>query len=288
MRAKNTPFPVGALLQSGGRLLSVEKPVVMGILNTTPDSFYKGSRVNAEKHILQRAEEMLLAGATILDIGGASTRPGAKAPGMLTEMQRVIPAIEAISKRFPQCWISVDTFQSQVAVAAVEAGAAIVNDVSGGLLDAKMIPTVARLGVPYVAMHMQGTPETMQQNPVYEDVVLEVFQILRERYDAARTAGIRDVILDVGFGFGKTLEHNYTLLREMDTFRIMGCPLLAGISRKGMVWKALDISPEEALNGTTAAHMLALQNGASILRVHDVKEAVEAVRIWDLYEAAET
>lgn len=286
MRVKNTPFPVGTLLQSRGRLLSVEKPVVMGILNATPDSFYKGSRVTAEKQILQRAEDMLAAGAAILDIGGASTRPGSKAPGLITEMRRVIPAIEAIIKRFSESWISIDTFHAQVAAAAVDAGASIVNDISGGLLDAKMLRTVAELRVPYIAMHMQGTPETMQQNPVYKDVVLEVFEILQQRYLAAREAGIRDVILDVGFGFGKTLAHNYTLLRDMRDFRALGCPLLAGISRKGMIWKALDVTADEALNGTTAAHMLALENGASILRAHDVKEAVEALRIWDLYAAA--
>lgn len=286
MRVKNTPFPVASLLQSRGRLLSVESPVVMGILNLTPDSFYKGSRVAAEKQTLQRAEDMLRDGAAILDIGGASTRPGSKAPGLITEMRRVIPAIEAISKRFPQSWISIDTFHAEVAAAAVDVGAAVVNDISGGLLDAKMLQTVASLKVPYVAMHMQGTPETMQQNPVYENLVLDVFQILKNRYLAAREAGIRDVILDVGFGFGKNLSHNYTLLRDMADFRILGCPLLAGISRKGMVWKALDITADEALNGTTAAHMLALQGGASILRAHDVKEAVEAVRIWELYAAA--
>lgn len=286
MRVKNTPFPVGVLLQSGGRLLSVEKPVVMGILNATPDSFYRASRATAEKQILQRAEDMLAAGAAILDIGGASTRPGSKAPGIITEMRRVIPAIEAIIKRFPQCWISIDTFHAEVAAAAVDSGAAIVNDISGGLLDAKMLKTVAALRVPYVAMHMQGTPETMQQNPVYEAVVLEVFEILQSRFLAAREAGIRDIILDVGFGFGKTLSHNYNLLRDMADFRALGCPLLAGISRKGMIWKALDVTANEALNGTTAAHMLALQGGASILRAHDVKEAVEAVRIWDLYAAA--
>lgn len=286
MRVKNTPFPVAHLLQSGGRLLSVENPVVMGILNLTPDSFYKGSRVATEKQILQRAEDMLLAGAAMLDLGGASTRPGAKTPGLITEMRRVIPAIEAISKRFPQSWISIDTFHAEVAAAAVDVGAAMVNDISGGLLDAKMLQTVATLKVPYVAMHMQGTPETMQQNPVYEDVVLDVFEILKGRYLAAREAGIRDVILDVGFGFGKNLQHNYTLLRNMADFRALGCPLLAGISRKGMIWKALNTTADGALNGTTAAHMLALQGGASILRAHDVKEAVEAVRMWELYAAA--
>ncbi len=286
MRAKNTLFPVGTLLQSRGRLLSLETPVVMGILNATPDSFYSGSRATTEKQILHRAEEMLRDGAAILDIGGASTRPGSKAPGLITEMRRVIPAIEAIAKRFPQSWISIDTFHAEVAAAAVDVGAAVVNDISGGLLDAKMLQTVATLKVPYVAMHMQGTPETMQHNPVYENVVLEVFQILKSRYLAAREAGIRDVILDVGFGFGKNLQHNYTLLRDMADFRALGCPLLAGISRKGMVWKALDVTADEALNGTTAAHLLALEGGASILRVHDVKEAVEAVRIWEVYAAA--
>jgi dihydropteroate synthase len=286
MRPKNTLFPVARFLQSRGRLLSLDRPQVMGILNLTPDSFFAGSRMSGEKQLLQTAEAMLRAGATLLDVGGASTRPGAQLPASLTELKRILPAIEALHTHFPDAWISVDTVHASVAEAAIEAGAAIVNDISGGQLDPQMHPTVARLQVPYIAMHMQGTPETMQQAPQYENVVLEVFYQLKEQLQSARRTGIRDVILDVGFGFGKTLAHNYALLREMDAFRALGCPLLAGVSRKGMIWKALDTTAKQALNGTTAVHMLALQNGASILRVHDVPEAIEAVKIWEHYESA--
>jgi dihydropteroate synthase len=264
----------------------MDRPQVMGILNLTPDSFFAGSRISGEKQLLHTAEAMLRSGATLLDVGGASTRPGAQLPGSLTELKRVLPAIETLHAHFPDAWISVDTIHASVAEAAVEAGAAIVNDISGGLLDAQMHPTVARLEVPYVIMHMQGTPETMQQAPQYEDVVLDVFNQLSTLLQSARRAGIRDVLLDVGFGFGKTLTHNYTLLRNMDAFRALGCPLLTGVSRKGMIWKALDITAEQALNGTTAVHMLALQQGASILRVHDVPEAIEAIKIWEQYESA--
>ncbi len=279
-------LPVATLLQSGGRVLSVARPLVMGILNVTPDSFFKDSRKQGVAEVVQAAGSMLQAGAAILDIGGASSRPGAKEVSAGEEAARVVPAIQAIKTRFPEAWISIDTFYASVAEAAVAAGAHLVNDISGGQLDAAMIPAVARLGVPYIAMHMKGTPQTMQLKPHYENVAREVLEILRGRLEACRQAGIKDVILDVGFGFGKTTAHNYGLLRNMAGFRALGCPLLAGISRKGMVWKPLETTPEKALNGTTALHMLALQEGAGILRVHDVQEAVEAIKLFELYQGS--
>lgn len=276
-------LPVATLLESKGHLLSLEEPLVMGILNATPDSFFKGSRKESIAEIVATAGEMLLAGAAILDIGGASSRPGAKIVSAEAEAARVVPAIAAIQNAFPHAWISIDTFHASVAAAAVGAGARIVNDISGGQLDAAMLPAVGGLQVPFVAMHMQGTPQTMQLAPAYKNVVVEVLESLRNRLAACRQAGIKDVILDVGFGFGKTTEHNYELLRNGAAFRTLGCPVLAGLSRKGMVWKPLETTPGGALNGTTALHMLALMEGASILRVHDVQEAAEAVKLFRLY-----
>jgi dihydropteroate synthase len=283
MGPKITLLPVATLLQSRGRLLSLEAPLIMGILNVTPDSFFAGSRKATIGEIVTTAGEMLAAGATILDVGGASSKPGAKVISAFEEETRVVPAIRAIGKAFPQAWISIDTFHASVAAAAVLAGAHIVNDISGGQLDAAMLHTVAQMQVPFIAMHMQGTPQTMQLAPHYENVVLEVLERLYDRLAACRQVGIKDVILDVGFGFGKTTDHNYELLRNGAAFRALGCPLLAGLSRKGMVWKPLGIRPEGALNGTTALHMLALLEGASILRVHDVPEAVEAIKLFRLY-----
>lgn len=258
----------------------------MGILNATPDSFYAGSRVQDTDALLQQAGSMLRAGASILDLGGASTRPGAGLVPPDEELRRILPALESLSSQFPDAWISIDTYSSEVAQAAVEAGASIVNDVSGGDLDAEMLNTVASLKVPYIAMHMQGIPATMQSAPHYSDVVVDVFDSLRQKMHKARSAGITDLILDVGFGFGKNTSHNFTLLRHLSHFRALGCPLLAGISRKGMVWRTLGTSSDEALNGSTALHMAALMNGASILRVHDVKEAMEAFRLYQHYAKA--
>ncbi len=282
MSFKNTLLPVQSTIQSGGRLLSLEKPVVMGILNATPDSFFNKGRDSSTADILRTAEKMLGDGAAILDIGGASTRPGAELIPADEEISRVIPSIEAIVKSFPGAWLSVDTYNAATAAAAVNAGAAIINDVSSGALDEEMLNTVARLKVPYIAMHMRGVPKTMQQDPQYDDVVYEVREYLRKVCNHCATLGITDVITDPGFGFGKKTEHNFSLLNNMATLRILGKPVLAGISRKGMVWKTLGTSAEEALNGTTALHMAALQQGASILRVHDVKEAVEVVKLFNI------
>lgn len=280
MSFKNTVLPVETTLQSRGRLLDISTPVVMGILNATPDSFYNQGRDSDTDSILRNAERMLCEGAKILDVGGASTKPGSAIIDADEELKRVIPVIQAINKRFPEAWMSVDTYHSKVAMEAVNAGASIINDVSSGSLDSNMIAAVAQLQVPYIAMHMQGTPATMQQNPQYNNVTLDILNYLRGIIDQCEAAGIKDIIIDPGFGFGKTLEHNYELLRNMHTLRMLGKPVLAGISRKGMIWKALGTTPEEALNGTTALHMVALQQGANILRAHDVKEAMETIKLY--------
>ena len=258
----------------------------MGILNITPDSFYAGSRAAGVDAVLEKAERMLREGAAVLDIGGASTRPGAEETLEEEEMRRVIPAIEALAKRFPDAILSIDTYQSRVASAAVEAGAAIVNDVSGGAWDGEMLETVAALGVPYIAMHAKEKPATMQRKPRYDDVVLEVFNQLRDLLQRCNAAGIHDVILDPGFGFAKASAHNFSLLKNLQALRALGRPLLVGVSRKGMVHRTLGIPPEEALNGSTVLHTIALTKGASILRVHDVKEAVEIVKLVEAVRAA--
>ena len=269
-------------IQSKGRLLSLANPVVMGILNATPNSFYNKGRDSEVDGQLWLAEKMLEDGAALLDIGGASTKPGEPLINPEEELRRVVPVIEAIHSRFPEAWLSVDTYNSRVARAAVEAGAHIVNDVSAGSLDADMWQTVAGLGVPYIAMHMQGTPQTMQADPQYTDVAGQVREYLITICDECKAVGINDIIIDPGFGFGKTVEHNYQLLRGMRDLRILGRPVLAGVSRKSMICKPLKVSPEHALNGTTALNMVALRQGAHILRVHDVKEAVEVVKLFQL------
>ncbi len=282
MSFKNTVLPVQTTIQSRGRLLNLSQPIVMGILNATPDSFYNKGKDSDTASLLRNAEQMLSEGAAILDVGGASTRPGAELISPDEEIQRVIPVIEAIVKRYPDAWLSVDTYNASTAKAAVEAGASIINDVSSGALDENMLATVAALKVPYIAMHMRGLPKTMQNNPQYDDVVYEVRDYLRKVCDNCAALGITDIIIDPGFGFGKTLEHNFALLNDLATLRILGRPVLAGISRKGMVWKTLGTTPEQALNGTTALHIAALQQGANILRVHDVKEAMEVVKLWGM------
>lgn len=285
MSFKNTLLPVASDVQSHGRVLPLEKPVVMGILNATPDSFYTHAANNSiTKDLLTLAEKMLKEGAAILDIGGASTRPGAEEVSAAEEQRRIIPVIEALTHAFPGVWLSVDTYQASVAKAAVEAGAAIVNDISAGDMDHGMMAQVAALKVPYIAMHMQGAPRTMQDNPQYDNVVKEIFDYLKAKVQACASLGIHDLILDPGFGFGKTVEHNFALLSRMHVFRTLGKPVLAGISRKSMICKPLKVNPDKALNGTTALHMVALQQGASILRVHDVREAVETIRLFELLQ----
>jgi dihydropteroate synthase len=266
-------------LNCNGRLFRMDGPKVMGIINTTPDSFYEGSRLNQLDEILRRAEQMIADGASILDIGGQSTRPGSEQIKAEEELKRVLPAIEAINRRFPQQMISIDSYYSKVVKAAVEAGAGIVNDVSAGSIDEKLIPTVAALKVPYVLMHMKGHPQNMQKNPEYKNVTEEVFDFLNFRSGQLKDAGIEDLIIDPGFGFGKTIEHNFSLLNQLDYFHHLDKPIMVGLSRKSTVYRTLKTTPEQALNGTTVLNTIALLKGADILRVHDVKEAVEAIKL---------
>ncbi len=270
-------------LNCKGRLVTMQQPLIMGIINITPDSFHAQSRKQSQEEVLATAEQYLEEGATILDMGGQSTRPGSKDVGANTETERVVELIGIVAQRFPEAIISVDTYHASVAQTAVEAGASIVNDISGGLLDSAMITTVAQLGVPYICTHLQGTPTNMQENPSYENVVAEVFKSLAQRLEACVLAGINDVVIDVGFGFGKTIAHNYELLRELAYFQLLNHPILVGVSRKGMIYKPLNITAAEALNGTTALHTIALLNGANMLRVHDVKAAKEAIELVQLY-----
>lgn len=264
-----------------GKLLDLTSPIVMGILNVTPDSFFADSRAGNVVSLLEQAEKQLSEGATILDIGGMSTRPGAEMINESTELNRILPAIRAITRAFPEAVVSVDTFRAAIARACVGEGAHIVNDISGGTLDDKMFATVADLNVPYVLMHTRGTPQTMQSLTQYDDVALEILDFFIEKVGILRGLGVKDIILDVGFGFAKNTEQNFELLKKLSIFKILECSILAGLSRKGMIWKTLSITPEESLNGTTAAHIYALQGGAKILRVHDVKAAIETIRIFE-------
>ena len=266
-----------------GRILTISKPIVMGIINVSPESFYEQSTANTTAAVLLQAEKMLNEGAAILDIGGQSTKPGSENIGPEVEMARVIPAIEAIAKQFPESFISIDTYHAEVAAAAVKAGAVMVNDISAGTLDSNMIGTVASLNVPYVVMHSKGTPATMQQHTNYEDMLLEILEFFILKTNECSKAGIKDVIIDPGFGFAKNIEQNFTLLKNISIFKILQKPLLSGLSRKSTIYKTLGISPEEALNGTTVLNTIAIQNGASILRVHDVKEAVETINLLHKY-----
>jgi dihydropteroate synthase len=263
-----------------GQLLDLSEPKVMGILNVTPDSFFDGGRYQNEKKTLSQVERMLNDGASIIDVGGMSSRPGAKIISVEEELQRVVPVIDLIIKNFPQTVISIDTIRAKVAKKSVEHGASIINDISAGNIDSELFQTVADLGVPYILMHMKGTPETMQKNVQYDNIVLEVTDFMIKKIGELRELGVKDIILDAGFGFGKTVDHNYQLLKYMHQFQIMDLPILAGVSRKSMICKVLDIEPKDALNGTTALHLVALQQGAKLLRVHDVKEAVEVVKLW--------
>ena len=264
--------------------MDISKPVVMGILNATPDSFYSkghGSDINT---LLETVEKMLKEGASILDIGGASTKPGQELLDADEELRRAIPVVMAIHQHFPDTWLSIDTYNSRVAREAVDAGADIVNDVSSGRFDTEMLLTVAALKVPYIAMHMLGSPKTMQLDPQYDNVVKQVYNYLQDVGVRCAALGIPEVIIDPGFGFGKSLEHNFQLLGALHTFKALGKPILAGLSRKSMICKALKVNPPQALNGTTALNMVALQQGANILRVHDVKEAMEVIKLYQLLE----
>ena len=262
-----------------GRLVDFSTPKVMGILNTTPDSFYDGGSYVTEAKILRRAEEILSQGATFIDIGGYSSRPRAAFVDETEELSRVLPTVDLILAHYPEALISVDTFRSNVARQVVEHGAVLINDISAGLLDERMLETVAQVQVPYIMMHMRGNPQTMQQFTDYGDIVKEMLSYFSERTAAARNLGINDIIIDPGFGFSKTLEQNYEVLQKLDLFQIIELPLLAAVSRKSMIYKVLESSAAEALNGTTVVNTLALSKGAKLLRVHDVKEAVECVKL---------
>jgi dihydropteroate synthase len=263
-----------------GRITNLDTPLVMGILNITTDSFFAGSRVVSHDQLLDRAGEMVREGAGIIDIGGYSTRPGAADIDASEESDRVESAVVPLNKYFPELIISVDTFRSVVARRAIEAGAHIVNDVSGGDLDVEMFDTVAELKIPYVLMHMRGTPQTMNQMTVYRQLVSDILIDLKQKVDSLRDKGVTDILIDPGFGFAKTAGQNFILMHHLSEFGLLGYPILVGISRKAAIYKTLDITAEEALNGTTVLNTMALQNGASVLRVHDVKAAVEAVKLW--------
>ncbi|MDN3619688.1 dihydropteroate synthase [Polaribacter undariae] len=262
-----------------GTLVDLTSPKVMGILNITPDSFFDGGKYKNESDILSQTEKMLLDGATFIDVGAYSSRPGAKHISEEEELQRIVPVIDLLVQNFPEIIISVDTFRSKIAQETINAGAAIVNDISGGKMDANMFATVANLQVPYILMHMLGTPQNMQKNPIYTDVTKEIISFFAEQIYKLHQLKLNDIIIDVGFGFGKTNTHNFEILKNLALFKSLEAPILAGISRKSMLYKTLDISAQEALNATTSANTIALLNGANILRVHDVKEAVEAVKI---------
>lgn len=270
-------------LNCNGKLKEFQSVAVLGILNATPDSFYDGGKHNNLNFAIEHAAKLISEGADIIDIGGASTRPNAAIVSPQEEMDRVVPIIEKLKDSFKEVVISIDTYYSQVAKAACHAGASIVNDISGGTIDATMFPFIAANKFPYVLSHIQGTPQNMQQNPQYEDVVLEVVKYLSIKIKELETLGVKDIIIDPGFGFGKTVKQNYSLLANIKLLeKTLNKPVLIGISRKSMLYKPLEITAQESLNATTAAHMIALQNGAKLLRVHDVKAAKEAIKIWEL------
>lgn len=267
-----------------GKIVNLDEPLVMGILNATPDSFFDGGKHTDEKNIIAFVKQQLADGAAIIDVGGYSSKPGAAEVSEKEELNRVIPVIRLLKQEFKDLIISIDTFRSAVAREAIKNGAELINDISAGELDSKMFDVVAELNVPYIMMHMQGTPQTMQNNPTYQNVTREVMDYFIEKTAILRQKGVNDIIIDPGFGFGKTIEHNYQLLRELNHFNCFELPILVGVSRKSMITKALNISSKDALNGTTALNALALTKGANILRVHDVKEANEVVKLFKLME----
>jgi len=276
---KSTFFKANTTLNVDGKLLDLSIPVIMGILNVTPDSFFDGGRYEQKANLLKQAEKLLQEGATIIDVGGMSSRPGAAIIEDSEELKRVIPAITAIKNEFPGAIISIDTVKSTIAKAAVEAGAGIVNDISGGQIDPFLLETVAQLKVPYILMHMRGTPKTMTKKTAYEDLIGEIQQYFVEKQAQLKKLGIKDVILDLGFGFSKNVAQNFQLLESLDQFHIFEWPILVGISRKSMIWRTLKTDSTQALNGTTVLNTIALLKGAKILRVHDVKEAMETITL---------
>ncbi len=279
MVGKNTVFQQKSTLNVRDKLLDLSKPKIMGVLNLTPDSFYDGGRNNNINNALQKTEQLLSEGAELIDIGAYSSRPGAEHISEKTESDRLIPVLQAIVKEYPDAILSIDTFRSEIARTAVNEGAGIINDISAGSLDPEMFQTIAALGVPYIMMHMKGTPQTMASQNVYDDITTEVLQYFASRIHTLNSMGVNDLIIDPGFGFAKNLEQNYELLANLEYLRSVGHPILVALSRKSMIYKLLDTDAEHALNGTTAANTIALIKGANILRVHDVKAAIEAVKI---------
>lgn len=266
-------------LNCKGHLIDLTHPKVMGVLNITPDSFYDGGKFKDEKSILSQVDRMLNEGATFIDVGAYSSRPGADTVSEDKELKRILPIVQLLLREYPEIVLSIDTFRSRVATHCLEAGAALINDISAGKLDENMLPTIAKFKVPYIMMHMRGTPQTMKGQTDYENLIVDILRYFSERLAKARSLGIIDNIIDPGFGFAKTIDQNYELLSKLELFKNLNVPILAGISRKSMIYKALDTIPENALNGTTALNMVALMKGANILRVHDVKEAIECVTL---------
>ncbi|HRO08927.1 MAG TPA: dihydropteroate synthase [Saprospiraceae bacterium] len=273
-------------INCNGKLLSLRSPLIMGIINLNDASFYSGSRSDSIYTTLQKTETMLSEGADIIDIGYMTSKPGSPVSDPLLEKEVINNTLLHIKKSFPEAIVSVDTLHSSVAADAVSYGADMINDISAGSYDSEMMHTVAKLNIPYIMMHMKGLPDNMQKNPEYTDVVLDILTYLKNKVIDARKAGIKDVIIDPGFGFGKTNEHNFSLLKHLGIFRMLDIPVLAGLSRKSMIWKTLGTTPEAALNGTSALNLYALQQGASILRVHDVREAAECVKLYNAIEMA--
>lgn len=279
LKVESTNFPGKMSLVSGDKLIDLSTPLVMGILNCTPDSFYVGSRLKDSDEVILRAEQMIKFGASILDIGGYSSRPGAQDISINEEIQRVVPAISAIRKRFPNVLISLDTFRSEVAEAGLKNGADIINDISGFSIDPSIIDVVAKHKAPYILMHMRGTPQNMENHTHYDNLFKELVSYFSEKLQILKSKGVKDVIIDPGFGFSKTLEQNHQILHFIEHLKILEKPILLGISRKSMIYKKLDITPEESLHGTIALNAIGLSKGASILRVHDVKEASNLIRL---------
>lgn len=280
--AKDTAFSGKNTLNIGGNIVSLETPLIMGILNTTPDSFYDGGRYTQEKDVVERAALMLEQGANIIDIGGYSSRPGAEDIPGDEELKRVIPHIKNIRKEFPDAQISIDTFRAQVAAAAINAGANMINDISGGELDVQMADVVADTQVPYILMHMRGTPQTMKHQTSYHDLLSEIFQFFEKKVSKLRKRDVKDIVLDPGFGFSKTMDQNYVLLKNLRYFKALELPLLVGVSRKSFIYRKLGLEPADALNGSSVLNTIALMHGAQILRVHDVREAAQAVKLFNL------
>ena len=280
---KGTFFCKKNTLNCKGKILNLEHPIVMGILNLTPDSFYDGGAYKSLDDILKRVDQMLMEGAKIIDIGAMTTKPGAGLISYEDELSRLLPALKLIVKKFPDVIISVDTFRSNIAEVVINEGASMINDISAGDMDDKMFEKIVRLDVPYIIMHMQGIPQTMQKNPEYTDVVKEIIFYLSNKVNKLNQMGAKDIIIDPGFGFGKTVDHNFQLLKNLKTFAFFGLPVLVGISRKSMINNVLQIKPSDALNATSILNTISLMNGANILRVHDVKEAVESIKLVEKY-----